>query len=702
MAAEQKDLWLLGKISTKIAKSKLPSKRNVLKVLLYNLSKCKSISKSVEQVASEVISLWNTYGLECIRSDKVRNKILKLHGDYNLLKKNSLRKAKSDLLREAKFKKNCGTLFDISHGKFETLVNSKQKVDFLKDQRHKRALKLNSLPVSNSKIKKTQSDDLMYDVEPSTEDSTEEDDPRDDYLSVDTTPVEENTGHQASSVLLNQIIQSPAVLSTLDRINLSSGKFRLLMGAIGKEIKADSSKSKVSRATMERYRKKNRTRAARTIKKKFIKQFGSRPCIIHWDGKLLSDTTNLNVALRKKKVDRIAITVTSNKKSKLLGIPKIENGTGLRMAESVFDEITKWELTNVVGMCTDTTNSNTGWKMGACTRLQRDFLKEELIYFPCRHHVFEVVLAEVFAASFGISTGPDIKMFQEFRENWTILNLESEVHGLPDTAFSSTFLKQMKTETIECIQKFLSDESSYIPRGDYRELCDLTLLILGVKNYNYRFRVPGALHHARWMCKLIYAFKIYLLRKQMTEKLSNELLASLEQFCLFCSVLYVKQWLLCPLLPDAAINDLQFYKNLVLFQEANKKISDCAITKLNGQLWYLGPELASFALFSKKVSSSEKQNIINKMKKSDGHWKRLLIPQLADVHTKSISDFITSRSLLSIYKISPDALKFMFHNSPTAWPSNPEFKKVKKMHFEKKNISKTNFNFNSLNASYRR
>lgn len=189
--------------------------------------------------------------------------------------------------------------------------------------------------------------------------------------------------------------------------------------------------------------------------------------------------------------------------------------SSIRSPEVVYSEM-KRKLTNVIGMCsTDITSSNTGWNIGACTLLQSNFVKEELIYFPCRNRVFEVVLSEVFLVSFGKSTGPEIPMFLQFWDKWNTFEVESEIHGLTHTAFSSTFTKRMRTETIECIQNYLSENSRYIPREDYRELCDPTLLILGVKNKNYRFRLPEALHHAQWMCKIIYPFKIYLFPNQL-------------------------------------------------------------------------------------------------------------------------------------------------------------------------------------------
>ena len=61
--------------------------------------------------------------------------------------------------------------------------------------------------------------------------------------------------------------------------------------------------------------------------------------------------TNPNYSSKKRKVDRIAVAVTGNEKSKLLGIPRVVNGSGSQMARAVFDEIEKWEIRkNVVAM----------------------------------------------------------------------------------------------------------------------------------------------------------------------------------------------------------------------------------------------------------------------------------------------------------------------------------------------------------------
>ncbi len=48
-------------------------------------------------------------------------------------------------------------------------------------------------------------------------------------------------------------------------------------------------------------------------------------------------------------------------------------------------------------------------------------------------------------------------------------------------------------------------------RDDYRELLELTMIFLGgIPKNGISFHIPGAVSHARWMSKAIYAFKIFL------------------------------------------------------------------------------------------------------------------------------------------------------------------------------------------------
>jgi len=45
--------------------------------------------------------------------------------------------------------------------------------------------------------------------------------------------------------------------------------------------------------------------------------------------------------------------------------------------------------------------------MGVCTLIEWA-LSTDLVWIACRHHVFEVMLADVFSVAFRTSSGPDV------------------------------------------------------------------------------------------------------------------------------------------------------------------------------------------------------------------------------------------------------------------------------------------------------
>lgn len=140
------------------------------------------------------------------------------------------------------------------------------------------------------------------------------------------------------------------------------------------------------------------------------------------------------------------------------------------------------------------------------------------------------------------------------------------------------------------------------PRDDYRELFDLTLFALGEKPRDFSWKAPGAVHHARWMSKLIYATKIFLLRKEgHLIGLKKEDEKKIERFVLFGSLIYTAAWAEAPLATEAAINDLMLWKNLQLFKKTDSEIGDAVSKVLERHLWYLSEDLLGMSLFSVKV-----------------------------------------------------------------------------------------------------
>ena len=103
---------------------------------------------------------------------------------------------------------------------------------------------------------------------------------------------------------------------------------------------------------------------------------------------------------------------------KWLMVPKLAVGTGVGTGvltgQAVYDAAKEWDLVdNIIGMCFDTTASNTGLNEGACIHIMKHF-KRNLLQFAFRHHVFELVVGAAITVCFGPSSGPEIQLFQRF------------------------------------------------------------------------------------------------------------------------------------------------------------------------------------------------------------------------------------------------------------------------------------------------
>lgn len=96
----------------------------------------------------------------------------------------------------------------------------------------------------------------------------------------------------------------------------------------------------------------------------------------------------------------------------------MSDGHGSTQAEEIYNTICEWGLnTAVKALCCDTTNSNLGWRKGAAVILERK-LETELLYLPCRHHIYELVLSCVYSTKIPGITGPNVALFKNFQSQW--------------------------------------------------------------------------------------------------------------------------------------------------------------------------------------------------------------------------------------------------------------------------------------------
>ena len=257
----------------------------------------------------------------------------------------------------------------------------------------------------------------------------------------------------------------------------------------------------LSRASVRCKRAKYRLNAVQELKKHF---HPTKPLIVDWDGKLLEDLVG------KKHVDRLPILVSGHDISKLLGVPKLVSGTGEIVVTAVFNTIVDWGITDQVSaMSFDTTASNTGIRAGACVLLEKK-LGKSLLPLGCRHHVMELVLRSAFETAFGKSSS-NMGIFKRFGEKWACIDQQRYLHGLSDEHFKKHVLP-----VLDDIISFATAQLSVKhPRDDYHELLELTIIFLGGSPPSgVVLKCPGAFHHARWMSKALYCYKIWLFRDQ--------------------------------------------------------------------------------------------------------------------------------------------------------------------------------------------
>ena len=101
---------------------------------------------------------------------------------------------------------------------------------------------------------------------------------------------------------------------------------------------------------------------------------------------------------------------------KLLAVPTIPDSTGLSQARASMEALQDWHaMENVIGVCYDTTSSNTGKIRGAVVRLG-DMLKKQLLHLECIHHIMELIIGAVVVELFGKdTTGPSDPKFEALK-----------------------------------------------------------------------------------------------------------------------------------------------------------------------------------------------------------------------------------------------------------------------------------------------
>ncbi|XP_050526437.1 uncharacterized protein LOC126897076 [Daktulosphaira vitifoliae] len=608
-------VYLVGAMNYQITGSKLPSVKNVLSVLYYNLRFVKlNLHESAALAVDGCLIYWKKARIPTQDPANIIRKLKKFYDELRNLEKNKTRTSDLYKKREQNFVDQIEELFDIAHVNAISLMKIQEDIDFLRLQRTKgRPGCMMGVDMSltqaekKMQIRQEQKNKILI-PHSDTETLLEEkySCTSSDSCDMEIVSEEERQFSPVAGPSKNKRGRKEHLTSrlsaTLDRCKISDRDAVHLLTACLNALSLDPSIYVLNRSSIKRSREHYRQKIAENISSKFHEQ-NLNFVVIHWDSKMLPDLTG------KKKVDRLPIIATALNFEQLLGVPYIPSGKGLEVSSAVYDALVKWSLLEKVQAFTfDTTASNTGRLNGACFLLEQR-LGREILFLACRHHIYELVLQGVFSdTKLCPSTGPEILLFKRFQQEWETIDKTKFSTSISDTYVHNI----LKDEADEIILYAKSKITEYLPRDDYQEFLELVIIFLGgVPQRGNAFRKPGPYHLARWMAKAIYCLKIFLFKNQF--KLDSREETSLKDICCFIVKCYVQAWFSSPKAIEAPFNDILFLRKLESYKLQNKKIADVALKKITNHLWYLNPECITFSLFDNRIDYNTKRKMAEKI-----------------------------------------------------------------------------------------
>lgn len=131
-------VYLIGNYSSQIVGSKLPSIKQVLSVLFFNLREVKlSLRESSKLVIDEVIIFWNKARIPTRDVQHCIKKVEVLHKTWAGLQRNCKRRTETQLRNEETFVQEFENLFDIAHQNALEKIKITEDKEFLINQRKK-------------------------------------------------------------------------------------------------------------------------------------------------------------------------------------------------------------------------------------------------------------------------------------------------------------------------------------------------------------------------------------------------------------------------------------------------------------------------------------------------------------------------------------------------------------------------------------
>lgn len=132
----RQQIYLIGFMNNQITGSKLPSKRDCLSVLFYNMRLVNlNLHDSSRLVVDECMIFWKKARIPTHDNSYCIKKLKKLYEEWRKLEKNKTRTTKIQKTHEIEFEEQLDNLFDISHADALNLIKIEEDKQFLLKQR---------------------------------------------------------------------------------------------------------------------------------------------------------------------------------------------------------------------------------------------------------------------------------------------------------------------------------------------------------------------------------------------------------------------------------------------------------------------------------------------------------------------------------------------------------------------------------------
>ena len=702
------DEYLLGKPESSFGKAKLPKGKSVLSIFLHQLQHSDPPTAALETVG-QLKEVWNhhfgmrlifgfdsdtqQYNKKIISDDKyIQTMVLDMWKDWKEMRRISLRKDRASkpsfLKKEENFVKNVLDMpFKILSRNYEDNLKSeagitawKEDLQHLHNQMQReqvgtcRGYDKKQQKKDNRKLKELLSS--LPDVSTSTMDDIEEvdsDEAEDDIEEDSDDTSAEYTVKGGKKPVQRLDVMGP-ISATADRLGLSVRARCMMSASVANALGVDISETNINRGAAWMKAKKERVKMSEFIKENFV---CPKLVDVHWDGKMLTEKGN-------KESNRVAVYISGVDATgfrKLMGCPETKDGTGKSEADVVKAVLEEWGVEKeICGLVFDTTSSNTGCENGACRYLE-DWLDTPLLWLACRHHIHELHAKRFVQGIFGQTKDPGVALFRRLKSSWHSIQIDYDKLSKFDFTSVPDWMQVEGKSVLDWALKELAKKTW--PRADYKELLELTIICLGGDIPGFKFRLPGPDHHARWMSKVIYLLKLFLLLNMF--KMSEDEKIQVVEVSKYILILYVKHWFESPLPTAAARNDLTFMVNVLKYRVMVKpSISFSIMQSCYRHLWYLVPQTVVFALADPGLPDYQKERMAKKLHSLERTNIQKGKPEFPvidftgeELKLPDMSAFVSSDSWLVFDLLDLTGSQDWLTIPPSLWSNFQEFRKLK-------------------------